>query len=74
MSNIEKTATTILIGSLARFEKNFGHIWGLGKPEDTLDENELRWREVWLDCRTEILNYGHSQVRFLKNKEKGNPQ
>lgn len=63
---VGKKVTTSFVGALARFEDFFGRLWGHGRPEQELSENERRWRELWRECRTEILNNGNNQVRALE--------
>lgn len=54
---------TTMIGSLARFEEMFGHLWGHGLYEDELTEDQLRYRQTWELVRTEVLNNGNNQLR-----------
>ncbi len=66
ISNIEKKFKTTMIGSLASFEKYFGELWGHGAEE--LTPEELRFRELWEQARTEILNNGNSQLRIAQEE------
>ena len=61
ISNIEKKFKTTMIGSLARFEEEFGFLWGLGNDKRTPEQQE--WYEKWQYVRTEILNNGNNQLR-----------
>lgn len=60
---IEKKFLTSMISSLAEFEQEFGDLWGHGKTEETLTEDELDFRDRWEDCRNRILNSGNRQKR-----------
>jgi hypothetical protein len=62
-SMLTKKFKTTMIGSLASFEEHFGYLWGHGKKEEELSENEINWRNFWDEARTEILNKGNSQLR-----------
>jgi hypothetical protein len=63
---LEKKILTTAVGSLALLEKHFGWLWGDGKPEAELTENELAWREIFLRCRDEILDNGNRQIRGMR--------
>ena len=66
---LKKKMTTAFIGALARFEQFFGEeIWGHGKPEEECTPEQLAWREVWEECRTEVLNNGNHQWRAVENE------
>lgn len=65
---VEKKSKTIMIGALARFEERFGVLWGHGKPEGELSEEEKAWRELWDVARTEVLNNGNNQIRAIKEE------
>ncbi len=60
---IRKKILTTTIGSLARFEKYFGYLWGYGKEELTAEEE--RMLDYWEEARYEILNLGNQQIRSL---------
>lgn len=55
---IEKRMQTIMIGSLAKFEENFGHLWN----DETLKDSDKFW-ELWEQARNQILNNGNNQLR-----------
>jgi hypothetical protein len=57
IKDIEKKCTTIMIGSLARFEKVFGHLW------DSEDEIGDKYYEDWKTVRHDVLNFGNNQIR-----------
>jgi len=66
---LKKKMTTAFIGALARFEQFFGpEIWGHGKSEEECTSEQLAWREVWEQCRTEVLNNGNNQLRAVENE------
>ena len=60
---LERKLSTSFVGAISRFEEHFGALWGHGKPEGSLTENERRWRELWSRCRTEVLDNGNAQAR-----------
>lgn len=60
---IKKKILTATIGSLARFEKYFGYLWGHGK--ENLTANEEHMLDLWEEARYEILNLGNQQIRSL---------
>ena len=64
-SHATKKLNTTMIGGLSKFEAAFGELWGHGKPEDALDEDERYFRERWIAVRNEILNQGNNQKRAL---------
>lgn len=66
--HLEKKFKTTMIGALSVFEDKFGFLWGHGKSEDELSEEELRYRELWQLTRTEVLNNGNNQLRAAKEE------
>lgn len=69
LAKIAKTkVTTTFIGAIEQFEKNFGFIWGHGKHESELTEEELVMRDVWNECRKAIMDKGHEQIRGLTSE------
>lgn len=65
---LRKKFNTTIIGSLASFEDLFGHLWGFGKNEEDLTEEELKWRDVWEEARTEILDKGNNNARSVQRE------
>jgi hypothetical protein len=65
---IERKLRTTFIGDIAAIERNFGHLWGIGKSDDECTENQLKWRDVWELLRNTILNKGNAQIRALDNE------
>lgn len=61
---------TTFIGSLAKMEEEFGHLWGHGLKESELNENQKKWRSVYNSLRTRILNLGNDQLRAIENEFK----
>jgi hypothetical protein len=59
---------TSFVGALAKFETYFGSLWGHGKPRTECTETQLHNREVWDQCRTEVLNNGNSQIRAMESE------
>lgn len=69
LSNIVSTKIkTSFIGAISSCEDYFGFLWGHGKPEDDLDENELAMREIWENVRAQILDNGNTQLRASINE------
>ena len=62
---------TTMIGSLSKFESNFGFLWGHGKPADELTEQELEFRDKWDATRNEVLNQGNNCLRSLMTEIDG---
>ena len=67
MKNIEKKFKTTMIGAIARFEKKFGFLWGHEKKE-ALNEQEMTFRKLWDEARTEILDNGNNQLRIAQEE------
>lgn len=63
MENLGKKFKTTMIGALDRFEKKFGHLWG-HKKTTPLTEQELQFRQMYDEVRTEILDNGNNQLRI----------
>jgi len=59
---IKKRIQTTMIGAIARFEENFGFLWGQDKDID-LNSEQIRNLEIWEKTRTEILDNGNNQIR-----------
>lgn len=56
--NISKKFQTTMIGALAAFEKRFGHIW----------DKDVRWRPIWEETRTEVLDIGNKSLRAAEQE------
>jgi Mg2+ and Co2+ transporter CorA len=63
MKNIEKKFKTAMIGTLARCEEQLGFLWGHGIDAKFLTTEQKRYRDIWDNLRTEILNHCNSQLR-----------
>jgi hypothetical protein len=59
IKSIEKRIQTTMIGALAKFEENFGHLWN---TEEESEEAEKYW-DIWEHTRNQILNNGNNQLR-----------
>lgn len=77
LNNIRKKFDTTIIGSLAEFEKSFGYLWGCEFNEDgnpyliaynELDVDQKKWRDIWNETRTNILDNGGSNSRAAQNE------
>lgn len=60
---INKKFDTTMIYPLSQFEAAFGHLWGNGKLEENLTDEELVYLAKWRQCRNNILNQGNLQKR-----------
>lgn len=54
---------TTMIFPLSQFESAFGQLWGHGKDEENLTNDEKMYRAKWNECRNNILNNGNQQKR-----------
>jgi hypothetical protein len=62
INQITKRFQTTIIGSLARFEDNFGYLWGFNSDKPLTDK-QIEFAEMWEYVRTSILNHGNNQMR-----------
>lgn len=58
---IRKKIETTMIGALARFEENFGDLWG--HDTKNISQEQLRNQIIWDKVRNEILDHGNNQIR-----------
>lgn len=58
MQDIETRLKTTMIGSLARFEQSFAHLW----EEPSRQQQE--YLDLWEYTRNSILNNGNKQIRL----------
>lgn len=65
---IAKKMQTMMIGCLAELEKVFGESWGHGLLDSELDDEQLDMRAVWRICRSNILDFGNSQIRAIESE------
>ena len=61
IADIERKFKTTMIGSLARFEESFGHLW----EEEGPDQQE--YLDLWEYTRNSVLNNGNKQMRAAVN-------
>jgi len=59
---------TSFIGSLSAFEESFGHLWGHLLQESELTDNQKKWKRLWENTRTMVLNNGNHQIRSVENE------
>lgn len=64
----QRHAQTIMIGALARIEEKFGDLWGHGKDDSELSNEEVYWQNIWLDLRTSILDLGNDLIKDLDDR------
>lgn len=62
INQINKRFQTTIIGSLARFEDNFGYLWGQDSSK-SLTDKQKEFLDLWEHTRTSILNHGNNQMR-----------
>lgn len=62
INQITKRFQTTIIGSLARFEDNFGYLWGHNSNKELTDKQQ-EFLDMWDYVRTSILNHGNNQMR-----------
>ncbi len=67
---LRKKLNTAFVGAISKFEKHMGHLWGHGKRVSDCSPDELRMRDVWSVCRTDILNNGNNQIRAVQSELK----
>lgn len=60
-----KKLDTTMIFPLGEFEKTFGFLWGHGKQDTELTNDEINNKRKWAECRDNILNNGNKQKRGL---------
>lgn len=65
---ITQKLNTTFIGAISTFEKNFSFLWGAGKKESELTDEEKHLLNIWQNVRTEVLNNGNNQLRALRNE------
>ena len=65
---IARKIRTSFIGALASFEEEFGFLWGAGKNEADLTQEESDMRELWIRARTKTLNNGNTQLRAAQTE------
>lgn len=68
MKIIETKIRNSFIGPLSYFEKYFGYLWGHGKKDFELTEQEAHFALIWNSLRDEILNNGNKQIRAVYNE------
>ena len=69
LSNIVTTKMkTSFIGAISACENNIGFLWGHGRDEDSLTEEELAMKEIWESVRSKILDNGNAQLRACINE------
>lgn len=62
LQEIEIRFKTLMIGSIARFEKDFGYLWNHGN--EPVNDNQIYFRNKWEDLRIDLLNHGNNQIRL----------
>jgi len=62
VQQLSKRFQTTIIGSLARFEDQFGYLWGIDSDKPLTDKQK-EFLDLWEYTRTSILNHGNNQMR-----------
>lgn len=62
---VSKQVQTIMIYPLSQFELMFGHLWGHGKEEHELTDEERYYREKWKQCRKNILDHSNKHKKNI---------
>jgi hypothetical protein len=68
LNNLEKKFNTTIIGSLAVFEEEFGFLWGHGKQNEELTEEQKELKKLWKRARVKILDNGGSNLRAAQSE------
>lgn len=68
LNNIQRKFNTTMIGALSEFERVFGDVWRHGVSLDQLTEDEIEFRKMWEEVRTNILNNGNNQARAASDE------
>ena len=63
---VDKKFRTCYVFALSEFELAFGHLWGHGLEEESLDSDQLVNRHKWIQIRANILNKGNTQSRAVQ--------
>ncbi len=62
MASVKSKIKTTMIGGIAAFEANFGHLWGFGSNLPLTPE-QLKYKAAWDEARTKALDTGNNQIR-----------
>jgi hypothetical protein len=65
---LSKKFEKTFIGDLSEFEVVFGFLWGHGKRENELNDDELYYRDLWKEVRHNILNKGNGNIRAVHDE------
>jgi predicted hydrocarbon binding protein len=66
-TKILKNIQTTMIGAISAIETRIGHLWGYGKQESELTEDELAALQIWKEIRKAILDNGNNQGRKVQD-------
>lgn len=64
---VNKKLKTIMIGSIHSIEKHLGFLWGHEDNEE-LTEDQMILRDLFQLVRTEILDKGNAQSRYIDSE------
>ncbi len=62
---LKKMLTTLMIGSIAEFEKHFGEDWGHGLSDDERNDDQLDDKAVWNQCREKVMDLGNRLIKEM---------
>jgi len=65
-NELQSKFDTTIIGSLAVFEEEFGHLWGHGLRYKELTDQQKEFREIWKTARVRILDAGNANLRAMQ--------
>jgi len=67
---LEKKLRTTFIGDIAAIEAKLGFLWGIDYKDADLTDEERKFKILWDELRTNILDRGNAQIRALKEELK----
>lgn len=62
----KKKIQTTMIGALHSIEEHFGFLWG--SENDNASPEQMQFKEIFEDLRSEILDRGNNQIRNLESE------
>jgi len=68
LNKIRKDLMTTAIGNIAMMETAFGVLWGHGKTDAELTENERKWSARWQIIREDILDNVNKRIRNMEKE------
>ena len=59
---------TCFVGDIAACEEVLGFLWGHGKKESDLTDDEKQFLQLWNQLRNRMLTNGNNQIRAFNNE------